>query len=158
MNEIRAIDYTIADFDAINNPSIKLAMWQQVAAELDRIKVLEAHMRKTAVTIYFPEAGEGTTNFDLGQGYILKAVKKNNYRMSANDKVEEALNKIEELGEKGRLIAERLVKWDPRLSLTEYKALDIDNNIDKAIKANIDEVLTISDGMPSLEIVAPKSK
>lgn len=55
-------------------------------------------------------------------------------------------------GEAGELIAERLIKWTPELSLTEYKQLS-----DKYRKI-IDDVITASEGMPTLEIVEPKAK
>jgi hypothetical protein len=67
-------------------------------------------------------------------------------------RIEKALSKIEKDGESGELIAERLVKWTPELSLTEYKQLS-----DKYRKI-IDDVIITSEGTPTLEIKEPKAK
>lgn len=156
-----ATDYTkltLEQFQAINDPTVRLQAWQAIDAELTRIKALEAEARKLCVADYFKEPTEGTNNYDLGNGWTLKGVVKNNYRLAANDKVDDALDKIEKLGERGKFIAERIFRYKPDLSLTEYKGLDLTNPTDAAVKAIVDEVLTIQPGMPSLEIVAPKTK
>lgn len=152
-------DMTTEEFDAINDPASQLAAWQYISSELSRIKALEMHARVKCFGTYFPAAGEGTTNFELGNGYKLKAVKKLNYRLAANDKVDDALDAISKVGKdgEGKFIAERMVKYDPRLSLTEYKALDPTNPTHKKIKELVDGVLTITDGAPTLEIVEPKA-
>jgi hypothetical protein len=151
---------TTADFDAINDPSTKLAVWNTLKADLERVKELEMHARKSIVPIYFPDPKniEGTQNFDLGNDYKLKVVKKLNYRMAANDKVTAALDAIAEIGDEGKFIAERLVSYDPRLSVSEYKALDPANPVHKKIKATIDGVVTIAEGSPELTIIEPKAK
>lgn len=155
----RASDMTIELFDTLNDPDSQLVAWQQISTELARIKALEMHARTKVFGTYFPAAGEGTSNFELGNGYKLKAVKKMNYRLAANDKVDDALDGIAKLGKdgEGKFIAERLVKFDPRLSLSEYKALDPTDPTQGKIKELIDGVLTITDGAPSLEIVEPKA-
>lgn len=151
-------DLTLEQFQSINDPTIRLQAWNEIDAEMTRLKAVEAEARKLCVAAYFANAAEGTTNYDLGNGYTLKAVKKNNYRLAANDKVDDALAAIEKLGERGKFIAERIVRYKPDLSLTEYKNLDMANPTDKSVKDIVDSILTISDGMPSLEIVAPKTK
>jgi hypothetical protein len=156
--EIRPSDMTIEQFKAVNEPSHRLSNWAFINAELTRLKALEAEARKVCVDDYFAQAKEGTNNADLGNGYTLKAVVKNNYRLAANDKVDDALAQIEKLGEKGKFLAERVVRYKPDLSLTEYKNLDLADNVDKAVKDIIDGILTIQPGMPSLEIVPPKTK
>jgi hypothetical protein len=150
---------TTAAFDALNDPLTKLTAWNAVSVELDRLKLLETHMRKAAVSIYFPTGSEGTQNYDLGNGYKLKVVKKLNYKFAGNELVDKALDAIAKLGNdgEGKFIAERLVKFDPRLSATEYKALDPKIPAHKKIKDAIDAVLTITEGTPSLEVVAPKA-
>jgi hypothetical protein len=86
-------------------------------------------------------------------------VKKLNYKLATKDEaLDKALDGVEKMGEKGKLIAERLVKFDPRLSVSEYRALDPKDKTDAAIKKLIDSVLTITPGSPQLEIIAPKSK
>ena len=139
-----------------------LLAWQAASAALENAKVAETQARAEVVKLMFDgkPATEGTNNFDLGNGYMLKIVGKVNYNLSESAKPKNpamkpwatrmALNEIEKLGNEGKFIAERLVKWSPELSLTEYRALA------PQYKAIIDTALTTSDGMPSVEIVAPK--
>lgn len=125
---------------------------------LEIAKELEMAARKATVAFIFDTSVSGTQNVELGGGYIAKAVIKINYgwRKTADGKIdkkaiEKALLKIEKDGEVGELIAERLVKWTPDLSLTEYKSLS------EKHKKIIDDVVETSDGAPTLEIKAPKA-
>lgn len=136
-----------------------LALWEQSKAALEAAKAAEMEQRKAVVAFAFdPEKKSGTERVELANGYELKAVKKINYGFVKTpdgkgvdkNKIDEALAKIEAEGPVGELIAQRLIKWDPSLSLTEYKQLS------EAHKAVIDTVIVTTDGAPSLEIVPPK--
>lgn len=115
--------------------------------------------RKAVVAFAFdPNKESGTERIELGNGYQAKAVKKINYGFVKTEDgklnkaaIDKALAKIEKDGAMGELIAERLVKWTPDLSLTEYKQLD------EKYKKIIDEVIVTSEGAPTLEIIAPKA-
>ncbi len=129
--------------------------WEAAAKQLAHFKALEATARKAMVDRMFPNnAGlSGTKNADLANGYKLKAVFKLNYSLNnKDDAVDKALSKIEKTGPEGQFVANRLVKWKPELSVSEY------NELEPKFKKIIDEVLKISDGTPSVEIVAPKEK
>ena len=151
-------EYTDADFEKVRDQL--LVHWQEAKEALEKAKEAEMFLRKKVVDFAFdPNKQSGTENVDLGNGYKLKAVKKLNYGFIKNaenklDKaaIDKALAKIEKDGAVGELIAERLVKWTPDLSLSEYKLLS-----DKH-KAIIDSVIVTSDGSPTLEIVEPKNK
>lgn len=138
-----------------------LMAWQAASAALENAKVAETQARQAVTTLLFPQGvPEGTNNIDLGNGYTLKIVGKVNYTLSESAKPKNpamqpwatrtALNQLEKTGNEGKFIAERLVKWSPELSLTEYRALA------PQYKAIIDKALTTSDGMPSVSIEAPK--
>ena len=138
-----------------------LMYWQDAQAGLAAAKESELKARTAAVDFMRDPAKAGTTeNVDLGNGY--KATMKTPIRygfVKAADGVkvnkvaiEKALQKIEKDGEVGELIAERLIKWTPDLSLTEYKLLSPKH------KGIIDEVLVTSEGTPTLEIKEPKAK
>lgn len=151
-------EYTDADFEKVRDHL--LVSWQEAKEALEKAKEAEMFLRKKVVDFAFdPNKQSGTENVDLGNGYKLKAVKKLNYGFIKNaenklDKaaIDKALAKIEKDGAVGELIAERLVKWTPDLSLSEYKLLS-----DKH-KAIIDSVIVTSEGSPTLEIVEPKNK
>lgn len=151
-------EYTDADFEKVRDQL--LVSWQEAKEALEKAKEAEMFLRKKVVDFAFdPNKQSGTENVDLGNGYKLKAVKKLNYGFIKNaenklDKaaIDKALAKIEKDGAVGELIAERLVKWTPDLSLSEYKLLS------EKHKTIIDSVIVTSEGSPTLEIVEPKNK
>lgn len=139
-----------------------LMLWQEKKAAIETAKAEEMELRKYIVTRAFPQKQEGMNNKELGNGYQLKAGIKYNYNLADNDKVEECLNHISALGNEGPFIADRLVGWTPSFHLTEYrllceaKAKGEQRAID--ILKIIDQMLTISEAAPSLEITIAKNK
>ena len=132
----------------------KILQWTEAAKKLAEAKAVELALRNEVVAINFADHKEsGTENVELGNGYKLKAVFKLNYSLNnTDDAVDKALSKLEKAGTEGAFIAERLVKWKPELSISEY------NKLDTKFKKIIDEVIKTSPGTPSLELVEPKSK
>lgn len=144
-------------FNENANRDALILQWEEAAKNLATAKEVEASLRaevlKTAFVFSNDELREGTENVELGQGYKLKAVFKTSRNFAGGQEaVEKALQKIEKTGAEGEFIAERLVKWKPDLSVSEYKKLP------EKFKRIIDEVLTAKPATPSLELVAPKSK
>lgn len=138
------------------NKDALLTQWKEAKALLDKIKVTEAELRKQVVEAFSEEAKpgySGTENVNVGWGFTLKIVHKLNYKLdTTNDcaKLDKVLDTIEKGMEGGNIIAERLVKWKPELSVSEYKLLSPAN------KKLIDGVLTISDATPEVTLVPPK--
>jgi hypothetical protein len=144
-------------FNETANRDAKILAWEAAVKALAAAKDAEAALRKEVLAEAFafdPEAlREGTENFELGNGYKLKAVFKISRNLNnENEAVDKVLSKIEKTGPEGAFIAERLVKWKPELSVSEYKKLP------EKFKKLFDEVVTSKEAMPSLELVAPKSK
>ena len=144
-------------FNETANRDAKILAWETAVKALAAAKDAEAALRKEVLAEAFafdPEAlREGTENFELGNGYKLKAVFKISRNLNnENEAVDKVLSKIEKTGPEGAFIAERLVKWKPELSVSEYKKLP------EKFKKLFDEVVTSKEAMPSLELVAPKSK
>ena len=144
-------------FNETANRDAKILAWEVAVKALAAAKDAEAALRKEVLAEAFafdPEAlREGTENFELGNGYKLKAVFKISRNLNnENEAVDKVLSKIEKTGPEGAFIAERLVKWKPELSVSEYKKLP------EKFKKLFDEVVTSKEAMPSLELVAPKSK
>lgn len=135
-----------------------LLAWEQSKQAIEAAKSIEMERRKAFVAFAGdPDKKSGTERVELENGYQAKIVKKLNYGFIKNkedktdkDAIENALQKIEAEGPVGELIAERLIKWTPDLSLTEYKQLS------ESHKAIIDAVIVVTDAAPTLEIVAPK--
>lgn len=143
-------------FDETASRDAKILAWQAAVEALAVAKDAEATLRRQVLAEAFafePEAlREGTENFELGSGYKLKAVFKIARSLNnSDDAVDKALTRIEKTGAEGQFVAERLVKWKPELSVSEYKKLP-----DK-LKKIIDEVVTSKEATPSLELIAPKS-
>ncbi len=143
-------------FNETANRDAKILAWEAAVKALAAAKDAEAALRKEVLAEAFafdPEAlREGTENFELGNGYKLKAVFKISRNLNnENEAVDKVLSKIEKTGPEGAFIAERLVKWKPELSISEYKKLP------EKFKKLFDEVVTSKEAMPSLEVVAPKA-
>jgi len=140
-----------------------LMLWKDAETNLKAVKELEMEYRKICVAFLVPAKTEGTTNVELGGGYIAKAVTKFNYKLKDNDAVDKALDKIAKVGNQGAFIAERLVSWTPNFLKTEYTTLQEEaekgSQDAKAILEIVNsEMLTITDAAPTLAIVEPKAK
>lgn len=137
-----------------------LLAWQKSKEDLETAKANEIDLRKQCVDFAFdPNKQSGTERIELGGGFQAKAVKKVTYGFIKGEDgktdrkaIEKALSKIEADSAAGEFIAERLVKWSPELSLTEY------NKLDERTRKIIDAVIVTSDGAPTLEIIEPKAK
>ena len=134
------------EFDKMDQNQL-LTNWQKATTDLLIAKEHEMNMRKHIVGRLFPNAKEGTNNFNLGNGYKLTAIVKFNYKFESNDKVQEMIMEFERIGSD---ISARLVKWKPEPSITEYRKL---TGMSKEIA---DKAIIITDATPSLEIKAPK--
>lgn len=134
--------------------------WQAKKSALDLAKEAEIEARKQAVAfMHDPQLSGTTENVELGGGYKakMKVPVRYGFLQSSDGKtdkaaIESALSRIESTGSAGELIASRIVKWNPELSLTEYKQLSPE------FKTIIDSVIVTSEGTPTLEIVEPKAK
>lgn len=138
--------------EPIYNRDECLMQWREIAKQLARLKDQEIGLRNFILQNEFPGSLEGTANIELGAGFKLKGVFKQTYKLD-NDtaKVNAAFEALEKTGERGKLLAERLVNWKPELKVSEYKALDED------FKKFIQPVVTISPAQASLEIIEPKT-
>ena len=125
--------------------------WDKAKKELARLKVLESDLRQLIINSDFKNHKlDGTENVELGKGYKLKAVFKTNYSFPDKDKLDVVLAAIEKAGPDGEYVAERLVKYKPELSVSEYKKLD------EVYKKLIDTVIITKPTSPTLELVIPK--
>jgi hypothetical protein len=136
----------------------QLTEWEAAKRKLEEAKADEMEIRKKVVAFNFNrEKLEGTERVELNNGWELKAVKKLNYNfvspvegIDRKVAVDDALTRIEQLTPEGSFIADRLVKWTPELSVSEYRKLE------PQVKAIIDTVIETKEGAPTLELVPPK--
>lgn len=128
---------------------------------LERAKNSEMEARLMVGNYAFPLAGrkEGVNNLELGDGRTVKLGHKVNYKLVAdNDKIEKAEEACDAIGNEGSFLVERIITWKADFSKSEYNKLDTSNPTHAKVKAEIDKVLEISNGTPSLEIKEPKAK
>lgn len=153
---LKAADLGPVDFVVVRDRI--LAAWDDAKKKLETAKADEMDLRKVFTAfVSDPNKTSGTENVELNNGYVAKIVKKENYGFVKNDEgkidkkaIDSALDAIEAKVDGGHIIAERLVKWTPDLSLTEYKLLPTE------AKVLIDAVIVVTPGAPTLEIKAPK--
>lgn len=148
-------------YDAMSEDEL-LMLHMKKKADIEIAKEEEMELRKYIVGRAFPQKHEGMNTKDLGNGYQLKAGIKFSYNLADNDTVEDCLNRIAKIDNTGAFIADRLVSWKPSFLLTEYRQLIEDkekgSKSAEAILNIVNEMLTVDDAAPSLEVKQPKAK
>jgi len=148
-------------YDAMNEDQL-LMKHIELKQAIETAKEQEMELRKYIVSRAFPDKHEGMNTKELGAGYQLKAAVKYNYNLADNDTVEATLEKLSGMGAAGSAIADRLVSWKPAFLLSEYRQLCEDKDKGSQFASTalsvIGEMLTISEGAPTLEVKAPKAK
>lgn len=121
-----------------------LAEWYKMAQDLRNLKAKESLLRKKIFGSAFPDPKEGTNNYDLPDGYVLKGqhVLNRDIDIGALDALKPKLR------EEG-MNPDNLVKYKPELKKAEY------NKLTEEQKKLFDQCLIIKPGSPSLEIVLP---
>lgn len=137
----------IAALEAWNNARNALLM-----AGVKKLVDTEMAARKAAVALVFNGVEAGTHYAEAGEGYKLKYVRKIEYKIDP-EQVNDVLDALKATGNEGAFIGDRLVKWKPELSVTEYKTLPIGGTYKKII----DRILTTKDGSPELTLIAPEA-
>lgn len=124
---------------------------QQAAKQAKFYAERDKELRGMIYGMAFAGLEDGKThNQPLGKGYILKGKRDIRYKVDAN-LADAALDELTALGNEGPFVAERIIKWTPELSVSEYKKLT------PAQKAIIDKVVTTTPGLPTLEIKEPSA-
>lgn len=145
--------------------------WLSAKAALEVVKSDEMEARKTVTATLFPTPKKGTQRYPLNNGYAIKLVytlrpslgdkdktDEDGNKISVREQVQEVEDKIIALGQIGALLAERLIKWTPELSLSEFDKLNRADPVEAEIANLIEEILTITPGSPQLTFEEPKGK
>lgn len=142
-----------------------LLLWQRQQKKLGELKENEMELRKLCaglLTATIPEVKDGVNNVELGNGYIAKVTLKTNYKLDKpNDVIEDIQYQIEKCGNEGKFLADRLITWTAKLSVSEYKELKDQANSGmpeaKKIYELMNTIVVTDDGAPTLAIIEPKS-
>ncbi len=130
-----------------------LWQWSEIAKQLKELRDLESKLRKQVIEDFFGETAgirEGTEKHKLPEDWQLIARFSATYSLDKPGLVAAALTELEQSGEDGKFVAERLVSWKPQLSVAEYRKLSA------AHDAIISKVLTIKEASTQLELKPPK--
>jgi hypothetical protein len=138
-----------------------VAQHEEAKVILEQAKNSEMEARLMVGNYAFPVAGrkEGVNNLELSDGRTVKLGHKVNYKLASdNEAVEKAEEACEAIGNEGQFLVERIITWEAKFSKSEYNKLDVTLPTHALVKKEIDKVLEISNGTPSLEIKEPKAK
>jgi hypothetical protein len=108
----------------------------------------EKSLRDELVSTFDPSIIEGTENLELANGYKLKCEKK--ITRGLTTKKEDEINNVLDLLPDD--VAERIVKWQPELSVSDYKKLCDEH------RGIIDSIVVSKPGSSVLKLVQPKVK
>ncbi len=134
-----------------------LNQWHEAKQKLDAAKEREMMLRQIIVNEsgMFNSAKEaGTETYKLGGGWSVKVVKKQNYKIE--NKQGEAFAVLYSLSEMAKdnpdltAIIPELFSFDANLRKTEFDKLRGEE------RKLIEDILMITDGAPSLELIPPK--
>lgn len=121
--------------------------WYRLKEELSRVKTKELLLRKKIFNACFPQPVEGTNNFPLTGGFVLKG----KYTLSRDIDIGTFQAMREEFLNAG-INYDSLVQYKPSLLLKNYRELTAEQLI------LFDQCLIIKEGSPALEIVLPKKE
>lgn len=144
-----------------------LMLWQRWQRKLAIIKESEMELRKLCAPLLIAalpaeeRKDSGVNNVPLGNGYIAKVTLKTNYKLDKpNDVIEDIQYQIEKCGNEGKFLADRLITWTAKLSVSEYKELkeQAESGMPEAKKIYqlMNTIVVTDDGAPTIEIKEPK--
>jgi hypothetical protein len=137
-----------------------LKEWYEQKAALDSAKEKEFALRQTIVNTcgFDPTKFEGSETVNIGNGWKLKALKVQSYKVcNDNGEAMKVLNLIgSATGANRPDLAQRLVKWNPDLSVTTYKEIQPIIDSVEGLKEALAAAITIKPGSPQLELIAPE--
>ncbi len=147
--------------------------WLNIKGQLDSVKTTEADVRVVVAEALFPTPKKGTQRYISPEGFgAIKLVHgwtftlgdkdavdpSTGTKVPIKDQVDAVLVQIEAMSERAKLLADRLVKWKPELSVTEYELLaSLEDDEAIAIKTLIDGILTVKPAAPQLTFEPPKA-
>lgn len=133
-----------------------IAKWREAQIGVANATVYERALRMKIVELGFPaefaamNTSEGTKNLEIGGGWKLQAVFKQNYSLPNFDTVRKTLTQIRELGtNEGQAAYERCVKFKPELAIGEYKKTSGEP------RRILDTIVTMKPGLTEVKLIEP---
>lgn len=137
--------------------SERLKQWNAAEQALTAAKAAEFELRIQIVNaLCEAKKLEGTETLEIGNGWKLKACKKQNYTLTNKQGETERL--LAAIAPIRQDLAVALVQWKPDMAMKAYKELVGIVDTNPTIKEALAAALTIKPGAPTLELVAPEEK
>lgn len=134
-----------------------LKEWKEISEWIKTAQNKENQLRLKLVSdLFTAEKLEGSETVDIGWGYRLKATKNLNYNATNKEGQTEKLLAAVHAIDPGT--AQALVRWQPELSVTAYRALLTLLEKHPELKEVAALAITVKPGMPELEMIAPKTE
>lgn len=147
----------------------KTKAWHDLQEQLAELKEKERKARKVAFDAAFARPKEGTNTFDFGNGYKFKVqynverkfIVPHNLSLpekapgkpaGVNEAVDHMVERMRRASNEGPFYAERLVKWEPKISNTEYKDLP------EPLRKIVDEYIVTDYKFAAPKVETPKAK
>lgn len=129
-----------------------VASWHKAKLEVKKWQAIENLLRPKIFAHFFPSAVEGTNNYTLPDGFILKGQRVINREVDMAQV--DAFNAGGEASAfaKAKINADTLFRKKLELKVGEYRKLT-----EEELKV-IDQCLVIKDGMPQLDITPPSTR
>lgn len=128
-----------------------IAQWQDASHRLAEAKADESRLRSLLVDgLFNPSVTEGTETIVVSHGFKLKAIKAKRYCFATANAAREAMLTLAGQGPEGIFIANRLIAWEPKLIVREYRSLT------PVMLSAIAHTITTRDATPQLLLVPPK--
>lgn len=125
--------------------------WAHVKAQVQAAQEAERDLREQVKAAVFADAGEkGTFRKHVAGGVAIKFVAGVRRTFDDLDKADAVLDRMQNSGPEGALMAQRLVRVKYELSETEF------NKLPTSWRAEVEDVLTTKASAPTLEIEYPK--
>ena len=135
------------DFDMVTG----LQLWAELEEQASKYKELEMLARKTIFKKAWPEWRVGVNNYPLFNGWLLKGTGKINYRVD-----KEMFPQVSEgLASMGLAIDDYL-RVSYSLAEGEYNKILKDESANQTVGPVLRQMISSSDGAPTLEIVKPR--
>lgn len=133
--------------------------WVKTKSDLETARNAERDARDELIARCFPDGlAEGTNTIALVKGYSLKVVSQPEVEVVGKPgsrgprdltAFKAGMQRLSDLGEVGKLLVERLVRWVPAISLAEYRKLTVEQ------LQCFGDSIAIKRGSPQVELIAP---
>jgi hypothetical protein len=135
------------DFDLVQG----LLLWDKLQEEAAKLKEVEMLARKAIFRKAWPDYRIGVNNYPLMNGWLLKGTGKINYRVD-----KEMFPQVSEgLGSMG-LAIDDFIRVSYSLAEGAYNDVCKDEQSNKTVGTILRQMITSSEGAPTLDIVKPR--